>query len=368
MNVLICGGGTAGHVNPGVAIADALIKKSTSVAFVGRLGADEYRLIEERSIPLYRLKAQGLDRHSVIKSVKAVSTLAKSVFEAKKIIKSFSADVVVATGGYVCAPLVIGARLLRIPTVLHESNAYPGLTTRRLSSMCERVLLNFEECGKYLSHKGNIRVVGNPLLFDFEKMTREDARRKLGMGKNDYFILSFGGSGGAQELNDTVIALMKSYSLKNPSIKHVHAVGKKYYARIEDVERELCRGARGCKILPYIENMPTLMNAADLVISRCGAMTLSEIAAVGVPSILIPSPNVADDHQLKNAKNFALDGCAMLIEESNLNLRTLLDGVRELHHNTKLSENMGNAVKKKYNENAVEDILEEIYAVVKKNK
>lgn len=370
MNVLICGGGTAGHVNPALAIADAFKKhdKFCKVAFVGRLGGNEYRLVEERSIPLYRLCAVGLDRKHLLRNVSAVSGLVKSVFEAKKIIKDFKPDVIIGTGGYVCAPMIIGGHLMKIPTVLHESNAYPGLTTRKLSAMCDKVLLNFECCKEHLKPKRKLTVVGVPLLLDFEKITREEARRKLGIGKNDYFIVSFGGSGGAGVLNSKIIEFMKAYSTKNAFIRHTHATGNKYYPEIKSSESSLCRGSHGCKVLPYIDNMPTVMNAADLVISRCGAMTLGEISAVGVPSILIPSPNVADDHQLKNAEQFAKDGCAMLIEEKDLNMRTLLDSVREIYHNKKHSYEMSCAVKKKYNKNAADDIIKEIYLISERKR
>ena len=367
MNLLLCGGGTAGHVNPAVAIADALLKedKACKIAFVGRDGGNEYTSITERKIPLYRLRVQGLDRRHPLKNVKAVSELTKSVFEAKKIIKEFRPDVIVGTGGYVCAPMIIGGRLMKIPTIIHESNAYPGFTARKLAPFCDRVLLNFECCKKYFKNKKKIRVVGNPLLLDFESITKDAARKSLGIEKNEFFIVSFGGSGGAEIMNKSLLEFMKAYSSKNSFIRHTHAVGKKYYPEIKEFENELCRGKSGCKILPYIDNMPAFMNAADLVISRCGAMTLSEIACAGVPSILIPSPNVADDHQLKNARQFASDKCAVLIEEKDLNLRSLLDSVRELYHNKALYSEMASAVKKKHNKNASEDILKEIYSVAK---
>ena len=369
MKVLLCGGGTAGHVNPGVAIADALLgkDKSCEIAFVGRLGGGEYRLVEERSFPLYRIGIEGFDRKHLTKNIKTLKILKNSISQSKRIIKDFCPDVIIGTGGYVCAPVILAGHFMKIPTVIHESNAYPGLSTRLLSPLCDKVLLNFKGCSKHFKRKKNISVVGNPLLSDFEKISKADARRRLGIGKNDYFIVSFGGSGGAQIINENIIELMKAYSVKNPTVRHIHAVGSKYFDEIKKRESLLCRGNRGCKILPYIENMPTAMNAADLVISRCGAMTLTEIGAVGVPSILIPSPNVADNHQLKNAKQFVSDGCAILIEESSLCLRTLLDAVRELHHNIKRSCEMSAAAKLQYNSGAAERITELIYEAALKS-
>lgn len=366
MKVLFCGGGTAGHVNPAVAIADALIErdKNAEVAFVGRIGGEEYTLVNKRNYKLYRIKTEGLAGKNILKAVKTFAVGLRSLKEARRVIKDFKPDVIVGTGGYVSAPVVFCGHLMKIPTLIHESNAYPGLTTRMLSGMVDKLLLNFDSCKDYLKKCKSIRVVGNPLVNDFSTVTKEVARKRLGIGKRDFLIISFGGSGGAMALNSIIIELMKSYSIKTPSLRHFHAVGRKYYPEIKAKEGALCRGARGCKILPYIDDMPTFMNAADLVISRSGAMTLSEISAVGVPSILIPSPNVADDHQAKNARRLSEIGAARYIEENELTLRALLDTVCEIQQNPELRKKMSKAAGEQYRDKAKSDIIDEIYSLM----
>ena len=366
MKVLFCGGGTAGHVNPAVAIADAILERDENfkVAFVGRSGGEEYTLVNKRNYKLYRIKAEGLAGKNILKAVKTFAVGLKSVKDAREVIKDFKPDVIVGTGGYVSAPVVFCGHLMKIPTLLHESNAYPGLTTRMLSGVVDKLLLNFDSCKDYLKKCKNIRVVGNPLVNDFSAVSREVARKRLGIGQRDFLIISFGGSGGALTLNSVIVELMKSYSIKTPSLRHFHAVGRKYYPEIKVKESALCRGVRGCKILPYIDDMPTFMNAADLIISRSGAMTLSEISAVGAPSILIPSPNVADNHQTKNARRLSEIGAARVIEENELTLRVLLDTVCEIQQNPELREKMSKAASKQYKDKAKSDIVDEIYSLL----
>ena len=367
MKILFSGGGTAGHVNPAVAIADAIRLRSNTaeLAFVGREGGDEYSLVEKRGYKLYRLQAEGLSRKNPIKAAKSLAVSAGSLVRARKIIKDFSPELVVGTGGYVSTPVLLAAHLMKIPTLIHESNVYPGLTTRLLSRFTDKILLNFDGARRYLRPSDKIRTVGNPLLNDFSSISRAVARRRLGIGRGEFLILSFGGSGGSFVLNSTICEFMHAFSAKTPEIKHIHAVGKKYYADIRSREGAFCRGKSGCKILPYIDDMPTYMRGADLVISRAGAMTLSEIAAVGAPSILIPSPNVSDDHQTKNAETLTQIGAAALISESELSLRTLMDKACEIYQDKRLREGMSRAVAKQYNPRALDDTLAEIYSLIK---
>ena len=370
MRILLSGGGTAGHVNPAVAIADALVERECSceVAFVGREGGEEYGLVDKRGYPLYRIRVEGLSRKNPIKAAKSLFIDIGALKRAREIITAFAPDVIIGTGGYVCAPVLLSGHMMKIPTVIHESNAYPGLATRMLSRVADRILLNFECCKRHLGEHEKIRVVGNPTVSDFTAVARDTARRRLGIGRRDFFIASFGGSGGAMMLNTTVIELMKAYSTKTPEIRHIHAVGRRYYPEIKSLEPQLCRGTSGCKILPYIDNMPTVMAAADLVISRSGATTLSEITAVGVPSILIPSPNVSDNHQLKNASLLYEVGAARLIEEKNLTLRLLMDTVSELHSSPELCEQMRRAAKGQHKGTAKSDTVGEIYSLLKAKK
>ena len=365
MKALLCGGGTAGHVIPAVAIADALVKRdsSTTVKFIGRLGGNECDIIKKRGYSLSEIKIQGLSRKIGIKSLKSIYFAIEALRAARKIIKEFKPDVIIGTGGYVCWPVLSAGKFMHIPTVIHESNATPGLTTRLLASGASSVLLSVKECAQKLPKAKKICVVGTPSLNDFDRYTKSEARKKLGIMQNDFFIVSFGGSGGAEALNSASIALMKSYSARMSGVKHLHATGKSYYEKIKDAEPLFAGGKDGCKIVPYIDNMPEVMKAADIVISRCGAMTLAEICMTGNVGILIPSPNVTDNHQYENAKHLSDMGAAVLIEEKDLSLRHLLDTVGMLHNDTGRMKKMSEISKSLATPGAENLIVDEIYRV-----
>lgn len=323
MRVMLTGGGTAGHVTPALAVAEELLLDNphVEILFIGREGGGENEAVRKAGIALKTLKIQGLKRKISMENLKSLYYALSAQNAAKKIIKEFNPDVILGTGGYVCWPVIRAGQSLDIPTALHESNITPGLTTKLLAKRCVKVLLNHTETKQYLKNEANIAVVGNPLRIGFKKIKKDEARKKLSLSPNDVFILSFGGSIGAQKLNETAIGVMEEYSVRDPDVKHIHAVGKRYFDEIKN--NKLADGYCGCKIVDYINDMPTLLSAADIVISRAGAMTISELAAVGVASILIPSPNVSNNHQLKNAQKLQKAEAAMLIEEKELTKETL---------------------------------------------
>ena len=335
MKFIICGGGTGGHVSPAIAIYEALKEecKDSEFLFVGRDNGAENHAYKATGERLETLSVSGINRKSVTKAAKSVLSAFRARRAAKKLIKNENPDIIIGTGGYVCWPILNAGAKMGIPTVIHESNALPGLTTQILCRQIDLVLLNYAEAAEQLSRKDNIHVVGNPLRKEFQKIDKRLARRKLGVRDQDVMILSFGGSLGAQKLNEAVIDLMRCYSSKKSNIKHLHAMGAGNYKELAEQTLSNINNKNGCKVVPYIDDMATAMSAADIVISRCGAMTLSEICAVGTAPILIPSPNVADNHQLKNAKHLENLGAAVIIEERNLSLRSLMDEVRELVEN-----------------------------------
>lgn len=348
MKVIFCGGGTVGHLTPAISMAEIIIKneEDSKILFIGRDGGEENEVIIKKGFELKTIKTLPFIRKVTFKNFKSASYLAKSVIEAKKMIKYFSPDIVIGTGGYVCWPVIRAAQRLKIPTVLHESNYSPGLATKVLATKCDNVMLHFSQSQEHFKRKNNLVTVGNPLPEAFKNITREQARRRLGLSKNDFFILSFGGSIGAEKLNQSIISLMKNYSTQKSNVKHLHATGKRYFEKIKSENELLANGNNGCKIIPFINDMPLYMKAADTVISRCGAMTLSEIAECETVPILIPSPNVTGNHQYKNAKVFTDSGAALMIEESELNDRTLLDAVRYLFTNKGIRDKMKKELKK----------------------
>lgn len=368
MRAIIAGGGTAGHVTPGISIAEVILsrEKDSKILFIGRENGDENGIIKRRGFELKTLKISGFSRKLTPTNLRKAFHAVTALAAAGRIIREFEPDVVIGTGGYVCWPVLKAAQMAKIPTVLHESNVVPGLTTRMLAPKCTRVLLNFPGSEKELKRKDNVAVVGNPLLSGLMHESRDGARRKLGISNGDFFILSFGGSGGAEVLNKHAIALMQNYCLRVGRIRHVHATGKKYYSAIKSAYPSLATGNGGCVIHPFIDDMATYMRAADIVICRCGAMTLSEVAAARTVPILIPSPNVTDDHQYKNGKLFVDRGAALMIEESELNDRTLIDAVRYLENNPHLRMKMQSKLKEFSTENSRELIYDHLCKILQK--
>ncbi len=360
MKILLTGGGTGGHVFPAVAIAEKIYEKypAAEILFIGRAGGNENRAITEKKIPLMELEVRGIERRLTLNNIKSLVLAIQALGKAKKIIREFAPDAVIGTGGYVCWPVLRAAQLLGIKTLIHESNVYPGLVTRLSSNHCDAVLLNHGETKRYLKKSANCFVVGNPLRKSFSEMTKDKARRAIGINENEVLIVSFGGSGGAKILNDFSIKLMNNYSRKSPNIRHIHAAGKKYYDALSKAEKTNKKG--GSKILPYIDNMPTVLTAADIVICRAGAITLSEIAAAKSPAILIPSPNVTDKHQCKNAHHLASCGAAIMIEEKDLTQEILFEKVKMLAENESERKKLSKCIQRF----AISDSAERIFNIL----
>ena len=250
MKILFCGGGTAGHVMPAIAMAQIIEKnfKNVDIAFVGRCGGNENRSIIKCGYSLYTIDVMGLERKFSIKSIKAIYKALSSSRTAKRIICEFNPDIVIGTGGYVCYPIIRMAQKMHIPNMMHESNVYPGIVTRHLGSKCTMLLLNMEGTKKYLKRTDNAVTVGNPLRADFKDVKRSDARQLLKLKENDILILSFGGSLGSEVMNDIIIKLMSQYSVSSANIAHIHATGINNFKRAKELYPELASGKGKCKI------------------------------------------------------------------------------------------------------------------------
>ena len=366
MKIILCGGGTAGHITPAIAIAEGILTKNpdAEILFVGREGGEENEAIMKKGFNLLTIKISGFERKLSVKNLKNLKTVVSALRRAKEIIKNFSPDAVVGTGGYVCWPILKTAQWMKIPTVIHESNASPGLSARLLSKKCKRVLLNLQGSEKEFKERSNIRIVGNPVREEFLTQSRKDARKKLRLSEKSFFILSLGGSGGSKKINDSIVELMQSHSTKNSGITHIHLCGRKYFNDIKKAFPQLTAGINGCTIKPYSDDMATLMAAADLIISRAGAMTLAEISAVGVASILIPSPNVTGNHQYKNAKLICEKNAAVMIEENELCERKLSDMVKRIENDAAYRKMLGSEIKKFFVSDAKEKITNEIIDLI----
>ncbi|MBQ8356393.1 MAG: UDP-N-acetylglucosamine--N-acetylmuramyl-(pentapeptide) pyrophosphoryl-undecaprenol N-acetylglucosamine transferase [Clostridia bacterium] len=316
MKLIVTCGGTGGHITPALAIADTVKENCprAEILFVGGERGMENTLVRERGYPMESLRVEGLSRSLTPANLRVLWHAGKAVGEAKKLISSFSPDIVIGTGGYACYPTLRAAAGLGVPTAVHESNAVPGLAVKHLAGKVDRVWLNFAAAAQSLPKNARSLVVGNPLprgcVGGAEKAPLPAGCHRM--------VLSFGGSLGARELNRAVLDLME-HERDMPDVYHLHATGKREY---DAVWNDFC--ARGLhayphlEVVPFISDMPRRMAAASVVICRAGAMSISEIAATARPTVLIPSPNVTDNHQYKNARVLSDAGAACLLTEDTL--------------------------------------------------
>ena len=352
MRVLLCGGGTAGHVMPAIAIAEIIAKsfKGSAIAFAGRKDGAENSAYLKAGRRLYTIDIQGISRSLSINNVKSIFKVIKSGRMARNIIHNFNPDIIIGTGGYVCYPFIKEGQRMKIKTVIHESNVAPGLVTRMLGRKCDLLLLNLEGTKKNLKSVKNTLVVGNPTRKSFDSLTKTEARKKLRIPEGKKLIVSFGGSLGADLINKTIASLISQHTLSNKEIYHIHATGKLHYDKFRAEHPELFKNHAGVMIVPYIDDMPTVLTAADLAITRSGAITISELARSSTPSILIPSPNVTANHQYFNAKYMKDIGASILIEEKDLSVDILKEEVLGIISSPKKAAEMAGKAKIAYTE------------------
>lgn len=339
LKVLLAGGGTAGHINPALAIASIIKDRIPDAEFLyaGTPKGMESVLVPKAGYDFAPIKVSGFQRKltpkNILRNVKAAAYLTTAGHRAKQIIKEFRPDIVIGTGGYVSGPVVLKAAQMGIKTAIHEQNAYPGVTTRMLSKQADEVMLTVEEAMKYLGKDISCTVTGLPVRKGFCTMTKQQAKKELGIPVNELCILSYGGSLGAGRINETVAELMEWEVKNGKEVTHIHSyggMGRDTF--LQDIRSRGVDYENDPRIRPreYIDNMPVCMAAADLVICRSGANTLSELEALGRASILIPSPNVAGNHQYHNAMVLGKAGAAVVIEEKDLNGGVLIDKVGSL--------------------------------------
>lgn len=367
MKILFAGGGTAGHINPALAIAGYVKSRcpDAEILFVGNKGGMEERLVPNAGFDFQSIVISGFKRSFGVKAIGHNIATVKRMFTSsnasKKIIADFKPDLAVGTGGYVSGPVLRTAAKMGVPIIIHEQNAYPGITTKMLSKLAKRVMLAVPDAEKHLENDLNIVVTGNPVRQEILSADRTLARQELGLDERPV-VLSFGGSLGARKINENLADLI-ARSGKDGKYQHIHAYGQ-YGKWFPDLVKEKGTEIDKCRnldIREYIDNMATCLAAADVVISRAGAITLSEIQAQGKAAVLIPSPNVAENHQYHNAMALVNKKAAEIIEEADLTPSLLIEKVDKLLESREILE--------KYSRNAREmaivDANERIYNVIK---
>lgn len=331
MKILLAGGGTAGHINPALAIAGYAVQKDpdTEVLFVGTKRGLESTLVPNAGYKIEYVEVEGLSKKLTLKNFKSLCHMLTAKGKCKKIIRKFRPDIVIGTGGYVCAPAVMAANSMKIPTIIHEQNVFPGSAIKLLSKKSTVTAISFEDSRKYLAGAKSILFTGNPIRPSILECSREKSRLSLGLGK-EKFIVIFGGSLGAAKINSVALEYIKKYQ-KNDSHKILFATGERNFDEINEIiKKEGIVLGDNVSITPYIHNMDEVMNASDLVVCRSGAITVSELSALGKPAILVPSPNVTNNHQEYNARALSNGGGAITILEKDFDVSSLKKAVDDI--------------------------------------
>ena len=370
MNLIFTCGGTAGHINPAIAVANMMKERDPDgkILFIGATGHMEEKLVPQAGFEVKCLPGSGLSRKlnlaGIKKNLYAVKCVLDAVKTCKKIFREFKPDAVIGTGGYASFPALYAAQSMGIPTCVHEANAVPGVTTKLAANKADRVLVAFEESVKHYKNPEKVEVVGMPIRREFLYTTKEEARKELGL--SGHVVVSAFGSQGAKVMNETMADMMPLEQKDGFPFHHIHATGsfgKEWMPkRVKDngVDWETCPAL---DIREYIYNMPTVMAAADVIIGRAGSATCNEIAAAGTPCVLIPSPNVTNNHQEKNARVLEEGGGAVVVLEKDCTSEGMYDLVQGLladeDRREKMSRNLRTMVRLNCTERIC-DIVEEL--------
>jgi len=363
--VIISGGGTGGHIYPAIAIAKKIleIKKDSEILFVGAKGRMEMEKVPEEGFEIVGLNVVGIQRsmsiNGILKNLKFPFLLMKSLNHARKIIKDFQPNIVVGVGGYASGPTLRMAHRLKIPTLIQEQNSYAGLTNKWLSKKTKKICVAYENMNQFFEPT-KLVLTGNPVRKDIENLDVKlsEAKTYFKVSRNEKVILVLGGSLGAKSINEGI--LNSIHTIKDQPIKLLWQVGKRYFESIENQLNQI--NIPNVKALAFIKRMDLAYSIADIVISRAGALSISELTLAGKPSILVPSPNVSEDHQTKNAMSLVNKSAAILVEDKQTDslLRTALDLLKQENQLNTISKN----AKKMGKPNASDDIVKEIFKLI----
>ena len=370
--VIFTCGGTAGHVNPAIALAQLMQEKDreVEVLFVGAERGLEKDLIPKAGYAFKTVRISSFHRSLKPKEIKhnliSVVNLVRSPREAKAILREFQPDVVIGTGGYASYPMIKAAAKAGIPTAVHESNAVPGLTTELLEPYAGVIMVGFESCRKHYKHPDKVMVTGTPVRGDFFARTKQQAKEALGVADGRPLIVSFWGSLGASGMNCQMAEFMALETAKEP-FHHIHGAGKSGYPQMKALLEEKgvdLEAHPSLQLREYIYDMATVMRAADLVICRAGASTISELTALGVPTLMVPSPYVTNNHQEKNARALEEAGGAAVLVEGECTPQKLFQTACGILHDGQRLADMEKAMASLGIRDATERIYETILGLI----
>lgn len=365
--IILSGGGTGGHIYPALTIAREIEQIEPShILFVGTPSGMESRIIPESGYEFYSIPVSGLKRKFTMENMKVLMTAAGSLWRARHILRKFEPDVVIGTGGYVCGPVLMAAALSGIPTMIQEQNVIPGITNKILSRVVDRVALGYEEARARFPSPGKCVYTGNPIRREILSVSRAEARRILGIPEDSFMVLIAGGSRGARTINTAMIGVHRHFA-KSDGITLFHVTGTGEFNRVKNELGETAQTGdygKGSRIVAYQKDMPSALAAADLVIYRAGAIGLAELAARGVPSILVPYPYAAEDHQTFNARVFVANGASKMIVDKYLTADELIQDITEMKADPDLLQSMAEASRNLGKIHAGQDIARMALALI----
>ncbi len=361
MRLIISGGGTGGHIYPAIALYKRLqvAIPDCETLYIGSKHGYEHVLVNDTAVSFAEISVKGLNRRDIRTWPSTIFNLIKSFFETYKIIKKFKPDLVIGMGGYVTFPVVFTAHFLRIDTMIHEQNSVPGFTTKKLSRYADRVLISYKESIEFFDKPNLLYYTGNPVRQEFMNVDRAKSREKYGLRENQKLIVSMAGSNGAYKFNELSM-LIDEFVKKDENLRYINIVGKYAEANFKEVTKNHQFSDR-TTIIDYHDDMPGLMAAADLMICRAGAITLAEMAIVGLPGILIPSPYVVGDHQKHNAISYQKEGSCVMLEEDTITDELFNSTLAKLVYSDGILEKMRKCHGADYRENALNTIVSLVY-------
>ncbi len=369
MKVVLSGGGTGGHIYPALTIAGALrrLDPDCEITFVGTRKGLEKDIIPRYGYPLEFIKVAGFERHLGLGTLKSAGELLLGLKEAYTLLNRINPDLVIGTGGYVCGPILFWAAMKRVPTCIQEQNAMPGVTNKILSRFVDRVFLGYKEGAKYFASHAQKVYTGNPVRQEILDASREEGLKKFGLDPEKTTLLAFGGSRGARTINQAMVTVEQQLA-GNPRIQILHATGTVGYEKHAEALGDQVLHAGNIHVVPYLHDMPLALAAADLAVSRAGAIGLAELMVKGIPSILVPYPYATANHQEYNARALAAKGAALVVLDKDLNGDWLLGEVEKLLQEPERLETMHRSALRCAMPQAADAIAEQALALAEGNK
>ncbi len=372
MHILFAGGGTAGHINPALAVASYIKYKhpDTRISYIGKKGGMEERLVADAGFEFYPIDVAGFQRkinkENIVRNIDAVKKVFSASSTSKELLKKLKPDLVMGTGGYVSGPVLREATKLHIPTAIHEQNAFPGITTKMLANKVDLVMLAMKEATPRLKLKKEPVIIGNPVRLEMLKYSKSEARELLNLPQDKKIVVSMGGSLGAEKINNAMLEIIAKHYLTDDII-FIHGAGKGDFEKVlaSAAEKQIDLNHENVIIKDYLDST-LCIPAADLVVSRAGAISLTEVGVCGKPTIFIPSPNVSENHQYYNALSLKNIGAAELVEEADI--ENLENTLISLINNDALLKNMGAKVASATISNSTEKIYSALMNLLSQNK